>query len=80
MRERCHEDRAVGILAPAYRLIGGDPRLTDGDEEFPMSEMLTIVARIEARPDRVELVRTELSKLVEPTLDEKRKKYHVLPE
>ena len=35
-----------------------------------MSEMLTIVARIEARPDRVELVKTELSKLVEPTLNE----------
>ncbi|MDI3326287.1 putative quinol monooxygenase [Pontibacterium granulatum] len=32
-----------------------------------MSTPLTIVARIEAKPDQVELVRSELIKLIEPT-------------
>ena len=36
-----------------------------------MSGKLTIVARIEASPGRVELVKAELLKLVEPTLKEK---------
>ena len=35
-----------------------------------MSKTLTIVARIEAYPDQVELLKTELQKLVEPTLRE----------
>ncbi len=35
-----------------------------------MSTPLTIVARIEAYPDQVELLKTELQKLVEPTLRE----------
>ena len=35
-----------------------------------MSDTLTIVARIEADPDRIELVKSELLKLVEPTLRE----------
>ncbi|MDG1732925.1 MAG: putative quinol monooxygenase [Thalassotalea sp.] len=35
-----------------------------------MSKELTIVARIEANPDKVELVKGELIKLVEPTLKE----------
>ncbi len=35
-----------------------------------MSKPLTIVARIEAYPDQVELLKTELQKLVEPTLRE----------
>ncbi len=35
-----------------------------------MSDKLTIVARIEAYPDQVELLKTELQKLVAPTLNE----------
>ena len=35
-----------------------------------MSSKLTIVAKIEANPDKIELVRTELLKLIEPTLKE----------
>ena len=35
-----------------------------------MSKKLTIVARIEANPDKIELVKTELLKLIEPTLKE----------
>jgi len=35
-----------------------------------MSNKLTIVARIEANPDKVELVKAELLKLIEPTLKE----------
>ncbi len=35
-----------------------------------MGTKLTIVARIEADPGRVELVKTELSRLIEPTLNE----------
>ena len=35
-----------------------------------MSEELTIVARIEANVDQIELVRAELLKLVAPTLEE----------
>ena len=35
-----------------------------------MSNKLTIIARIEANPDRAELVKTELLKLVEPTQKE----------
>ena len=35
-----------------------------------MSKNLTIVARIEAYPDQVELLKSELQKLVEPTLRE----------
>ena len=35
-----------------------------------MTESLTIVARIEAHPDKVELVKSELLKLVEPTRKE----------
>ena len=32
-----------------------------------MSTPLTIVARIEAKPDQIELVKSELTKLIEPT-------------
>jgi len=35
-----------------------------------MSKILTIVARIEANPDKAELVKAELLKLLEPTLKE----------
>ena len=35
-----------------------------------MSKPLTIVAQIEAKPDRIELVKSELEKLIEPTLRE----------
>lgn len=35
-----------------------------------MSKKLTIVARIEANSDQIELVKTELLKLAEPTLKE----------
>jgi len=35
-----------------------------------MSNPLTIVARIEANPDKIDLVKFELLKLVEPTLKE----------
>ena len=35
-----------------------------------MSKTLTIVARIEANPDQIELVKSELLKLIEPTLGE----------
>lgn len=35
-----------------------------------MSTKLTIVAKIEAKPDKVELVKAELLKLIEPTLKE----------
>lgn len=35
-----------------------------------MSKNLIIVARIEANPDQIELVKTELLKLIEPTLQE----------
>lgn len=35
-----------------------------------MSKKLTIVARIEANPDKIELVKAELLKLIEPTLQE----------
>jgi quinol monooxygenase YgiN len=35
-----------------------------------MSKKLTIVARIGANPDKIELVKTELLKLIEPTLKE----------
>ena len=35
-----------------------------------MSKNLTIVAKIEAKSDKIELVKTELQKLVEPTLNE----------
>jgi len=35
-----------------------------------MSKELTIVARIEANPDRIELIKAELMKLVGPTLEE----------
>ncbi|MEM7799288.1 MAG: putative quinol monooxygenase [Chloroflexota bacterium] len=35
-----------------------------------MSDKLTIVARIEAKTDKIELVKTELVKLIEPTLKE----------
>lgn len=35
-----------------------------------MSNNLTIVARIEANPDKVDLVKSELLKLIEPTLAE----------
>jgi quinol monooxygenase YgiN len=35
-----------------------------------MQEMLTIVARIEAKPDKIELVKSELLKLIPPTLKE----------
>ena len=35
-----------------------------------MSKTLSIVARIEANPDKVELVKAELLKLLEPTLKE----------
>ncbi len=36
-----------------------------------MNKGLTIVARIEANPDQVELVRSELLKLIEPTRKER---------
>ena len=36
-----------------------------------MSNGLTIVARIEANPDQIELVRAELLKLIEPTRKER---------
>ncbi|CAD7847911.1 MAG: hypothetical protein [Olavius algarvensis Gamma 3 endosymbiont] len=35
-----------------------------------MNQKLTIVARIEAQPEQIELVKTELLKLIEPTLAE----------
>lgn len=35
-----------------------------------MSERLTIVAQIEAKPEQAELVKSELEKLIEPTLKE----------
>ncbi len=35
-----------------------------------MPEPLTIVARIEAKPDQIDLVKSELEKLLEPTLTE----------
>ncbi|WP_432470526.1 putative quinol monooxygenase [Amphritea sp. HPY] len=35
-----------------------------------MATPLTIVARIEAKPDQVELVKSELTKLIEPTRKE----------
>ncbi|MFT5063323.1 MAG: quinol monooxygenase YgiN [Gammaproteobacteria bacterium] len=35
-----------------------------------MNEKLTIIARIEALPDQIELVKSELLKLVGPTLQE----------
>lgn len=35
-----------------------------------MNETLTIVAKIEAKADKIELVKTELLKLIEPTLKE----------
>jgi len=35
-----------------------------------MSVNLTIIAKIEANPDQIELVKTELLKLIEPTLQE----------
>jgi quinol monooxygenase YgiN len=35
-----------------------------------MSKKLTIVARIEAYPDKIDLIKAELQKLVEPTLQE----------
>lgn len=35
-----------------------------------MATPLTIVARIEAKPDQVELVKSELMKLIEPTRNE----------
>lgn len=35
-----------------------------------MNKTLTIVARIEAQPDQIELIKTELLKLVAPTLKE----------
>lgn len=35
-----------------------------------MNKQLTIVARIEAKPDKVELVKAELIKLLSPTLEE----------
>lgn len=35
-----------------------------------MSNQLTIVARIEANPDQVDLVKAELARLIEPTLQE----------
>lgn len=35
-----------------------------------MSKILTIVARIEANADRIELVKAQLLKLIEPTLKE----------
>jgi len=35
-----------------------------------MNQKLTIVARIEAQPDQIELVKAELLKLIEPTLEE----------
>jgi quinol monooxygenase YgiN len=38
-----------------------------------MSNVLTIIARIEAVEDKIELVKTELIKLIEPTLKEKGK-------
>ncbi|MEK7990883.1 MAG: putative quinol monooxygenase, partial [Thiotrichaceae bacterium] len=37
---------------------------------FEMSTVLTIIARIEAVEDKIELVKTELTKLIEPTLKE----------
>lgn len=36
-----------------------------------MSQALTIVARIEAKPEYIERVKAELTKLIEPTLQEK---------
>lgn len=39
-------------------------------ETLPMKSTLTIVARIEANLDKVELVKTELIKLIEPTRKE----------
>ena len=36
-----------------------------------MSQALTIVARIEAKPEHIERVKAELTKLIEPTLQEK---------
>lgn len=38
--------------------------------ESEMSKKLTIVARIEAHPDKIDLVKSELLKLIEPTLNE----------
>lgn len=35
-----------------------------------MSTVLSLVARIETKPDKVELVKAELLKLIEPTLKE----------
>ena len=35
-----------------------------------MSKQLTIVARIEANPEKIDLVKSELLKLIEPTLQE----------
>jgi quinol monooxygenase YgiN len=35
-----------------------------------MGKNLTIVARIEAKPDKIELVKGELLKLIQPTLNE----------
>lgn len=35
-----------------------------------MAKPLTIVARIEAKPDKIDLVKSELIKLIEPTLKE----------
>jgi quinol monooxygenase YgiN len=35
-----------------------------------MSKALTIVATIEAKPDKIDLVKTELKKLIAPTLKE----------
>ncbi len=34
------------------------------------SNKLTVVARIEAKPDKIALVKAELMKLIEPTLEE----------
>lgn len=36
-----------------------------------MSKQLTIVARVEANPDRIDFVKAELLKLIEPTSKEK---------
>jgi len=35
-----------------------------------MSEVLTIIARIEAKKEKLELVKREITKLIEPTLNE----------
>ncbi len=40
------------------------------NQKIKMSKKLTIVARVEANADKVELVKTELLKLVAPTLKE----------